>query len=571
MFTFLRANPLFSEVPDNELETISSLMAPVSYPAGSIIIQEGETGDSGYLLVSGEAEVVTCDLIGQETVLAVLGPGQLVGEIALLQDTPRTSTVRSKNDVEALRIDRESFQRLAVSCPEFHRRLSRFVELRLYHAFLRKASVFARLPDEAVRRIAEAVRLEKRPAGTTIIQEGEAGDTFYLVRSGSVEVESKGKPVAVLQTGDFFGETALLAEVPRTATVRALVDSELLVLSKDDFKGVVEEHATLRRQFGEILKIRFRGAPGQTLLTPDPISTVMPFLEEGKRKRYWSLLLGGIGVFILLSVLTVYAGLDWLAYSTLVVGALVGPVVYVVYLSESKVLSERPRRLVITFIITAMVSVPLAMLLEEWAFALTSYRAEPLLVGVIEETVKLLGVLWLLKNRTSRFMIDGVVYGAAAGMGFAALESMIYGAYRLDSVSVMLSTLWMRALLSPFGHGTWTAIAAAGIWRARSNKRFLEPAGLFALVVLLHTFWDWQPLSGAAGLILMLIIGAAGLMVLRVVIQRGTEEEIQAVVALNPEVADASSALPRLTCRSCGTDSPSGAHYCPRCGLALKT
>jgi RsiW-degrading membrane proteinase PrsW (M82 family) len=69
--------------------------------------------------------------------------------------------------------------------------------------------------------------------------------------------------------------------------------------------------------------------------------------------------------------------------------------------------------------------------------------------------------------------MDAVVFGAAASMGFAAIESMIYGWTSLGTGASgsMLAVLWLRALLSQFGHGTWTAIAAVGIWHGLTSRR----------------------------------------------------------------------------------------------------
>jgi RsiW-degrading membrane proteinase PrsW (M82 family) len=63
--------------------------------------------------------------------------------------------------------------------------------------------------------------------------------------------------------------------------------------------------------------------------------------------------------------------------------------------------------------------------------------------------------------------LDGVIFGAAAGMGFAAIEIGLYALARVETVGVLLGVLWFRALLSPFTHATWTAIVCATIWRAR--------------------------------------------------------------------------------------------------------
>ena len=69
--------------------------------------------------------------------------------------------------------------------------------------------------------------------------EGERGDTFYVVVEGSLEVSSDGRLLRTIGPGDFFGEIALLRDVPRTATVSAATDSVLLVIRRMDFLSAV--------------------------------------------------------------------------------------------------------------------------------------------------------------------------------------------------------------------------------------------------------------------------------------------------------------------------------------------
>ena len=77
------------------------------------------------------------------------------------------------------------------------------------------------------------------PAGTAVVTEGERGDTFYVVVDGSLEVSADETPLRVLNPGDFFGEIALLRDVPRTATVTATSDSTVLAVRRMDFLSAV--------------------------------------------------------------------------------------------------------------------------------------------------------------------------------------------------------------------------------------------------------------------------------------------------------------------------------------------
>ncbi len=100
---------------------------------------------------------------------------------------------------------------------------------------LRRTRIFSVLPGPALERVARNAVPVHVEAGTTVIREGDAGDRYYAVAAGSVEVTRDGAPIATLGPGDEFGEIALLRDVPRTATVVAATDSSLLSLHRDEF------------------------------------------------------------------------------------------------------------------------------------------------------------------------------------------------------------------------------------------------------------------------------------------------------------------------------------------------
>jgi MFS family permease len=109
-------------------------------------------------------------------------------------------------------------------------------------SLLRLLPVFAPLPVWSLEAVARSAREVHAPAGTTIITEGEPGDAFYAVVDGHFEVTRAGTAVSSLGRGDGFGEIALLADVPRTATVTAATAGSLLAVDRDPFLVAVTGH-----------------------------------------------------------------------------------------------------------------------------------------------------------------------------------------------------------------------------------------------------------------------------------------------------------------------------------------
>jgi MFS family permease len=106
-------------------------------------------------------------------------------------------------------------------------------------ALLRHVPMLEVLPLPAVEQLARRLRPATVPAGATVFEQGDTGDRFYVVEEGEAEVVGDGRVVARLGPGDGFGEIALLRDVPRTATVRAVDELRLQVLGGRTFLLVV--------------------------------------------------------------------------------------------------------------------------------------------------------------------------------------------------------------------------------------------------------------------------------------------------------------------------------------------
>jgi RsiW-degrading membrane proteinase PrsW (M82 family) len=119
-------------------------------------------------------------------------------------------------------------------------------------------------------------------------------------------------------------------------------------------------------------------------------------------------------------------------------------------------------------------------------------------IGLIEEACKLIFPLIQYFRGRYRSEADGVLFGIAAGMGFAALETMGYGMVTLiesqGSIGSLEEVLLVRGLLSPAGHAAWTGLVCAVLWRTRERKGrgiFTLPVlGTFVLAIALHALWD---------------------------------------------------------------------------------
>jgi hypothetical protein len=109
-------------------------------------------------------------------------------------------------------------------------------------ALLRSARLFAPLPTPMLERLARNLIPISVPSGTVVITQGEAGDRFYAIVRGAVEVLEGGRPVTTLGPGGSFGEIALIRDVPRTATVVATTESKLLALDRDEFLRAITGH-----------------------------------------------------------------------------------------------------------------------------------------------------------------------------------------------------------------------------------------------------------------------------------------------------------------------------------------
>ncbi len=127
-------------------------------------------------------------------------------------------------------------------------------------SILQKVDFFYSLNFAEIDMLIKALKKRKIASGTEIIKQGDTGDAFFMIASGSVSVYTKKgmtvKKVATLSEGDFFGEMALVTSEPRSATVTANEPCELFVLYSKDFKKILMANPKIASMIKEVLAKR---------------------------------------------------------------------------------------------------------------------------------------------------------------------------------------------------------------------------------------------------------------------------------------------------------------------------
>lgn len=240
--------------------------------------------------------------------------------------------------------------------------------------------------------------------------------------------------------------------------------------------------------------------------------------------RVWQevLLISG-GLYVVGLVVLALTGNPNLFPAVVLVGSFAVPVTFVTFFWENRLFSRLTLpEVALSFLYGGALSIFLAGILEP-IFIRQLTVSNLFAAALIEEATKILVLMALVRWRRHISELDGIILGAAVGMGFAALESTGYSftAFLETAGSLSLTVLLtlFRALLAPTGHGVWTAILAGVLFLESAPFRFrLTTKVIFAYlgVSFLHGLWNSLPLllGGPAVLISQILIAAAGLLIL---------------------------------------------------------
>ena len=145
-YTFLRKIPLFADLPDDDLERLCQMADEVTLEAGQSLFAEGDAGDRAYIIREGEIEIFKATA-GRQILLAVRQPGEVIGELSLLQDSPRTATARARTAATLITIRQDQLGRLLRTSPSAARAMFETVlaRWRATETMLRQSEKMAQL------------------------------------------------------------------------------------------------------------------------------------------------------------------------------------------------------------------------------------------------------------------------------------------------------------------------------------------------------------------------------------------------------------------------------------------
>jgi CRP-like cAMP-binding protein/Fe-S-cluster-containing dehydrogenase component len=319
--------PVFKGVSGTFLELNRGAIVKRRFRKGEVICREGEFGSTAFYLVEGSARVsistpiahvktqggargffkrLTSTLVGREedrreeeardltipidasvdlsygNPVAQLGPLDLCGEMTCMNFYPRSATVVAESDVVAYEMLRNVLD-IMLRNKTFRAQLEETYRRRALENHLRGVPMFADLPQEFLGHLKERVELQRFAPGQAIVRQGEAADSFFLVRIGFVKVSENypgGEMVlAYLSRGDYFGEIGLLGGGLRTATCTALDHVELVRISGDDFRDMVARFPSVRSGLAAVAAER-RTANQQRLQMVRGVA-IEQFLSQG--------------------------------------------------------------------------------------------------------------------------------------------------------------------------------------------------------------------------------------------------------------------------------------------------
>jgi len=319
--------PVFHGVSGTFLELNRGAIVKRRFDKGELICKEGDFGSTAFFILEGKARVsisspiahvktqggaqgffkrLTSTLapresdkrdeeardrtipidasvdLSYENPVAELGTGDLFGEMTCMNFYPRSATVRAESQVVAYEMLRNVLD-IMLKNKSFRAQVDQNYRKRALENHLRGVPMFADLSTDFIEHLKESVELVRFAPGQVIARQGDAADSFYLVRIGFVKI-SENYPggelvLAYLSRGDYFGEIGLLGGSLRTATCTALDHVEVVRVSGDDFREMVERFPNVRRGLEAVAEER-RSANAQRMQMVHSVP-IDQFLSQG--------------------------------------------------------------------------------------------------------------------------------------------------------------------------------------------------------------------------------------------------------------------------------------------------
>lgn len=229
----LKENFVFNSLSADELNQIVNAMQSHSVRPQTNIIQQGEDGDFFYIIEKGLFSIIVDGTQLDKT----LEMGQSFGELALMYDAPRAATIQANTAADLFKLDRKTFRYILAKA-------SAGASEDIMNT-LKKVPILSGLTSNQVSKLTDAVEMLTYSPGDSIFKKGDAGNIFYIIKSGKILISDFGVGSAfkdhTISAGEYFGERALLTGEPRAASATCALDGEtvLIALDRKNFTSIL--------------------------------------------------------------------------------------------------------------------------------------------------------------------------------------------------------------------------------------------------------------------------------------------------------------------------------------------
>ncbi len=251
---------LFSDLTHEEFMAVVSKMDSIDVSPDTLIINEGDEGDSIFMIASGSVKIFRHDENNNETWILNLAEGSFFGEFGFFSEEKRLVSVKSVTETTLLELSKQDVDLIIKEHPRVKDVLFEFYKKRVLDTLIAISPIFSPLNFEERAHFVSSFVPKGFKKGDVIIKENDVGDKMYFVRTGEVEVttEKDGNTISLskLGPGGFFGEVSVITGKPRTASVTALTEVNLVEIAKDDIDEEIMSHPEILEILNQYIQKR---------------------------------------------------------------------------------------------------------------------------------------------------------------------------------------------------------------------------------------------------------------------------------------------------------------------------
>lgn len=233
---------------------------------GEFLCRPHQIDTRSYILAIGEVEIRD-STEEKGAVLARLGRSELFGEISALFHLPRISAVRVSRPSVLVEIPGDILEKVISSRPELYDAVVQRYKQRITDTALRSVALFRYIATDRLAALNDCSSVVGIPPGEAIVREGEPGEAIYVIIYGTArvthQVDGESRDLALLRTGDYLGEWAVLTGAPRTATVTAVTRVEAIRIDYLPFLQFIRENPQIADPIKTLAFSRYSAATDQ--------------------------------------------------------------------------------------------------------------------------------------------------------------------------------------------------------------------------------------------------------------------------------------------------------------------